>query len=176
MRVVEGSARSLSVQAKSWLSHQAEDTCPGPAPVPLFQGRPRTQNRQFQGTPRSWARQETSGWAVSTGLCKARNWRVASGAAREGAPRRVTVSWPPFSSSRFAAASRAPPPLPEGPWQPRPPPQPPQPPRSHALPARAESKQAQENTTHVKTIDAGLSTDPKRGPRPRPAWLGASAQ
>lgn len=37
------------------------------------------------------------------------------------------------------------------------------PPRSCAPPAHAESKQAQENTTHVKAIDAGTSTDPERG-------------
>lgn len=62
-------------------------------------------------------------------------------------PRRVTVSWPPFFLLMPCRASRAPPPLPEGPWQPHPHPQPQPPPGSRALPARAESKQAQENNT-----------------------------
>ena len=73
--------------------------------------------------------------------------RLPPGLLGRAPPHRVTVSWPPFFSSCLAAASRAPPPLPEGPWQPRPHPQPQRPPGSHALPARAESKQAQENNT-----------------------------
>lgn len=47
------------------------------------------------------------------------------------------------------------------------------PPGSHAPPAHAESKQAQENTTHMKAIDAGTSADPERGAQ-TPARLAGS--
>lgn len=176
VRVVEGSARSLGVLAKSWLSHQAGDTCPGHAPVPLFQGRPRTQNKHIQGTPSSWALQETSGWTASTLLCKTRNWKVASGAAREGPPPAESL----FPGPRFFSSCLA------------------EPPEHHPLcrrvlgspaPTRSPSPRLgaahfqpelslnkHRKTTHVKTIDAGPSADPERGPRPQPAWLGASAQ
>lgn len=176
MRVAEGGARSLGVQAKSWLSHQAEDTCPGHAPSPSSREGPEHKTSSFRGPQDPGPAKRPVGGQCPQACARREIGGSPLGLLGRAPPRQVTVSWPPFFSSRLAAASRAPPPLPEGPWQPLPYPQPQRPLRSHALPARAESKQAQENTTHVKTIDAGPSTDPKRGPRPQPAWLGASAQ
>lgn len=111
------------------------------------------------------------GWAgsVHTGLCKARNQKVAS-RDTAGAPfcRHHCFLAPGFlltsccvlqsttPSSRGSLAA------------------PQHPPRSCAPPAHTESKQAQENTTHVKAVDTGTSADPERGAQ-TPARLAGSA-
>lgn len=84
-------------------NHQAEGTSLATAP----QGRPRGQMSRFREAQDPW-HPETSGWQ-----CDGRNCKVGSGAT--GPPTAADTTIFPL---HLTVASRAPPPLPEGPWQP----------------------------------------------------------
>lgn len=115
---------------------------------------------QIRGPP-------TSGWAASTDA-RARKEVRRSALGLLALGQRVAVSRPPFFSSRLGSSLQGTTPSAGGPLA-----APQRPPGSLAPPARAESKQVQENTTHVKTIDAGTSADPERGAQ-TPACLAQS--
>lgn len=70
----------------------------------------------------------------------------------------TTVSWPPIFPLMSRRGLQSTTPSSRGSLA-----APQRPPGSYAPLAHAESKQAQENTTHVKAIDAGASADPERG-------------
>ena len=141
--------------------------CAPHSPTHTSREGPEGKTSRFRGAPDPWPSQDTNGWAASTDACARQEIRRPA-LGLLALQQRVAVSRPLFFSSCLGSSLQGTTPSAGGPLA-----APQGPPGSLAPPAHAASKQVQENTTHVKTIDAGTSADPERGAQ-TPACLAQS--